>query len=73
MDPSQISFFHALSISTKIEKGQIQITKDFQVCFKGQKVTNSQAALLSKLGKKPFFFGMEVLSCYDSGSVLNKN
>jgi large subunit ribosomal protein LP0 len=38
MDPSQISFFHALSISTKIEKvtmisiypqGQIQITKDF--------------------------------------------
>jgi large subunit ribosomal protein LP0 len=41
MDPSQISFFHALQIPTKIEKQQIQITKDFQVCFKGSKVTNS--------------------------------
>jgi len=25
MDPSQIGFFHALSISTKIVKGQIEI------------------------------------------------
>jgi large subunit ribosomal protein LP0 len=31
MDPSQISFFHALQISTKINKGQIEITKDYQV------------------------------------------
>lgn len=29
MDPSQIGFFHALSISTKIVKGQIEITKDY--------------------------------------------
>jgi len=35
MDPSQISFFHALSISTKIDKGMIAITKDYHVCFAG--------------------------------------
>lgn len=29
LDPSQISFFHALNISTKIMRGQIEITKDF--------------------------------------------
>ena len=72
MDPSQISFFHALSIPTKIEKGQIQITKDFTVCKAGVKVGQSQAVLLQKLGKKPFQYGMEVLACYESGSVLNK-
>lgn len=38
MDPSQISFFHALQMSTKIEKGQIQIVKEFQACRKGEKV-----------------------------------
>jgi len=32
LDPSQISFFHALSISTKIQKSQIEITKEFKVC-----------------------------------------
>lgn len=57
MDPSQISFFHALQITTKIQKGQIEITKEFKVCEQGVKVTNSQAALLQKLGIKPFEFG----------------
>lgn len=46
MDPSQISFFHALQITTKIQKGQIEIVKEVKVCEIGQKVTNSQAALL---------------------------
>jgi len=49
MDPSQISFFHALSISTKIQKSQIEITKEFRVCTKGKKVANSEAVLLQKL------------------------
>ena len=49
MDPSQINFFHALNISTKIVKGQIEITKDFKVCTAGKKVKASEAALLKKL------------------------
>lgn len=72
MDPSQISFFHALSISTKIQKGQIEIVKEFKVCETNTRVTNSQAVLLQKLGIKPFEYGMEVVSCYDNGSILNK-
>lgn len=60
LDPSQINFFHALQVSTKIEKAQIQITKDFRVCTAGKKVGNSEAALLKKLGFKPFSFGMIV-------------
>lgn len=70
LDPSQISFFHALNISTKINKGQIEITKDYKVCEKGKPVTNSQSVLLRKLNIKPFEYGMQVLSVYDDGNVL---
>jgi len=50
MDPSAISFFHALSISTKIVKGQIEITKEYPVCVEGKKIGNSEVALLAKMG-----------------------
>jgi len=70
LDPSQISFFHTLNISTKIQKGQIEITKEFRVCDKGKKIGNSEAAILQKLNIKPFSFGMEILYVYDDGSIL---
>ena len=70
MDPSQIAFFHALSISTKIQKGQIEMTKEFRVCTKGKKVGNSEAVLLQKLNIKPFMFGMEIKYVYDDGAML---
>jgi len=54
MDPSQISFFHALAITTKINKGQIEITKDVKVCTKGKVIGNSEVALLAKMNLKPF-------------------
>lgn len=71
MDPSQISFFHALNMTTKIQKGQIEILKDYVVCKQGEEVSNSAAALLQKLGIKPFKFGMEMVSVYDDGNILS--
>lgn len=70
MDPSQISFFHALNMSTKINKGQIEITKEFKVCTAGKKVGNSEAVLLQKLNIKPFAYGMEIYRVYDDGTIL---
>ena len=70
LDPSQINFFHALNISTKINKGQIEITKDFKVCTKGKKVKASEAALLKKLNLKPFEYGMKIIGVYDDGAIL---
>jgi len=70
LDPSQISFFHTLNISTKIQKGQIEIVKEFKVCEKGKKIGNSEAAILQKLNIKPFAFGMEILFVYDDGAIL---
>ena len=70
MDPSQINFFHALNISTKIVKGQIEITKDFRVCTAGKKVKASEAALLKKLNLKPFSYGMKICGVYSDGAIL---
>lgn len=70
LDPSQINFFHALNISTKIVKGQIEITKDFKVCTKGKKIKASEAALLKKLNMKPFEYGMKIANVYDEGIML---
>ena len=70
LDPSQINFFHALNVSTKINKGQIEITKEFRVCTKGKKVKASEAALLKKLNIKPFEYGINVTTVYDDGAIL---
>lgn len=70
MDPSQINFFHALNVSTKIVKGQIEITKDFKVCSVGKKVKASEAALLKKLNLKPFEYGMKITQVYDNGAIV---
>ena len=60
LDPSQISFFHALKMSTKIQKGQIEL-KEFLACFKGRSVSTSEATLLQKLNIKAFLYGIKLL------------
>lgn len=71
LEPSQTSFFQALNIPTKIVKGSIEITSDFRVCEKGQKVSLSAQALLTKLAVKPFEYGMTVRQVYQDGSVFD--
>jgi len=70
LDPSQINFFHALQIPTKINKSMIEITRDVKICTKGKPVSQSEAAFLQKLGQKPFTYNMEVVNAYDNGSVI---
>jgi len=70
MDPSQTSFFQALNIGTKIVKGQIELISEFPILKVGDKVNASSAALLSKLGIKPFEYGMEVEQVFQEGSVF---
>lgn len=70
MDPSQTSFFQALNIGTKIVKGQIELVSDFPILKMGEKVSPSAAVLLTKLGIKPFEYGMEVQMVFQDGSVF---
>merc|ERR1719281_2142560 len=70
MDPSQTSFFQTLNIATKIVKGQIELISNFQILKEGDKVSASAAALLGKLGIKPFNYKMEVEMVFQDGGVF---
>jgi len=70
MDPSKTSFFQALSIQTKINKGKIEILNDVALLHKGDKVGASQATLLQMLNIKPFLYGCKVQTVYDDGQVI---
>jgi len=69
LDPGQTGFFQALQIGTKIVKGCIEIMNDVVLVKKGDKITSSAVALLSKLDIKPFFYGVVVKTVYENGTV----
>merc|ERR1719171_1976353 len=71
MDPSQTSFFQALNIGTKIVKGQIELVSDFPILKIGNKVSASEQVLLTKLGIKPFVYGLQVKLVYQDGAVFD--
>ncbi|CAH9113152.1 unnamed protein product [Cuscuta europaea] len=71
LDPSQTSFFQVLNIPTKINKGTVEIMTPVDLIKKGEKVGSSEAALLAKLGIRPFSYGLVVNSVYENGSVFN--
>jgi large subunit ribosomal protein LP0 len=60
-----------LNIPTKINKGTVEIITPVELIKKGDKVGSSEAALLAKLGIRPFSYGLVVLSAYDNGSVFS--
>ncbi|CAH1429471.1 unnamed protein product [Lactuca virosa] len=70
LDPSQTSFFQVLNIPTKINKGTVEIITPVELIKKGDKVGSSEAALLAKLGIRPFSYGLVVLSVYENGAVF---
>ncbi|KAL5721092.1 hypothetical protein ACHQM5_013696 [Ranunculus cassubicifolius] len=71
LDPSQTSFFQVLNIPTKINKGTVEIITPVELIKKGDKVGSSEAALLAKLGIRPFSYGLVVETVYDNGSVFS--
>jgi len=73
LDPGQTSFFQALNIATKIEKGAIAIINPVHLIKKDDKVTASHVALLTKLNIQPFFFGFRVSDIYEDGTVYSSN
>lgn len=70
-DPGQTAWFQALNIPTKINKGQIEMISRVHLIHEGNKVTESQAALLQKLNIKPFSYGLIVVKVYDGGAIFD--
>lgn len=70
MEPTQTSFFQALNIMTKIDKGTVAIVSDKKVLSPGDKVDTSVAALLTKLNISPFFYNPEILGVFEKGYLF---
>jgi large subunit ribosomal protein LP0 len=70
LQPTETSFFQALNISTKVTKGSLEILSDVHLIQKGTRVKPGAAALLQKLGVRPFTYGLEILVFYEDGVVF---
>jgi len=71
MEPTQTSFLQALNIASKINKGQVEILNDVHLIKTGDRVGNSEAALLAKLNIRPFSYGLKLQNVYDNGNVYD--
>jgi len=63
--PEGTSFFQALNIPTKIQKGQIEILNPIYLLKKGQIIGNSEALLLQKLNIVPFSYELKIKQIFD--------
>jgi len=70
MGPEKTSFFQALGIPTKIQKGTIEILNRQHLIKVGEKVGPSEASLLNMLKISPFTYGLILNQIYDSGTVF---
>jgi len=70
-DPGQTKWFQDLQVPTKIVKGQIEIVSRIHLIKVGEKVGESEAALLIKLNYRPFSYGAKCVTVYDNGSLYD--
>lgn len=70
MEPGKTSFFQALGVPTKIARGTIEIVSDVEIIKAGNKVGQSEAALLNMLNISPFTYGLSIISVYDNGTLF---
>ena len=71
LGPEKTSFFQALNIPTKIQKGTIEIVQDVNLIKEGDKVGMSEATLLNMLNISPFTYGLVIRHVYDSGTIFD--
>jgi len=71
LGPEKTSFFQALAIPTKINRGSIEITSPVNLLKVGDKVSESAAMLLNMLKISPFSYGFDIITVYDCGTVFN--
>lgn len=67
-----ISEFGTVGLPTRIDAGQIKITKDTTVVRQGEKISRILAVVLSRLKMEPFKMGLELYAAYDAGALLTE-
>lgn len=71
LGPEKTSFFQALNIQTKIARGTIEIVSDVPLLKPGDKVGMSEATLLNMLKIYPFSYGLQLVACFEDGSLFD--
>lgn len=73
LEPTKTSFFQALNIPTKITRGTVEIISDYPLLKTGDRVGNSEAALLQMLNIKPFSYGLVLKMIFDDGALYDSS
>jgi len=71
LEPTQTSFFQALQIPTKINKGAVEIMSDVVILTEGHKCGASQVALLNKLNIRPFSYGLVIRKIFEDKTIYS--
>jgi large subunit ribosomal protein LP0 len=73
MDASQIEYFQALNIPTKVIKNQLEIINATKILVIGQKITLSEINLMKKFNIKPYKHLVQILHIYLNGKLYDNN
>jgi large subunit ribosomal protein LP0 len=73
MDSSQIEYFQALKIPTKVARNQLEITAATKILVPGQKISLSEINLMKKFNIKPFKHTISIEKIYMNGKIYDKS
>ena len=72
MDSSQIDYFQALKIPTKVMRNQLEITTATKILTVGQKITLSEINLMKKFNIRPYKHQMKIKKVLLNGKVYGE-
>ena len=72
MDSSQIDYFQALKIPTKVMRNQLEITTATKILSVGQKITLSEINLMKKFNIKPYKHQMKIKKLLLNGKLYGE-
>jgi large subunit ribosomal protein LP0 len=71
MDSSQIEYFQALKIPTKVIKNQLEIVSSTKILIVGQKISLSEINLMKKFNIKPYKHQVQIQHIYMNGKLYD--
>jgi len=71
MDASQIEYFQALKIPTKVIKNQLEIVSATKILTIGQKISMSEINLMKKFNIKPYKHYVQIQHIYMNGKLYD--
>ena len=72
MDSSQIDYFQALKIPTKVMRNQLEITTATKILVPGQKITLSEINLMKKFNIRPYKHQMKIKKVMLNGKLYGE-